>query len=137
MKYIQSIHDDDIALKSACSLIYNFKPNVVRDTYYAAKNHAVGEQTHKITLSTSHSAKGTEYSTVHVIDDMNETMDKILEKIEEQYLFQHGKIPTSEEIRVAMTPDEEEFCRLYYVCCSRAKHKLVNAKHLFGGQEIY
>lgn len=57
-KYIMSIHSDDISIKSACALIIKYGPAQIRETYEKAKSHAIGEDTHLITLTTAHSSKG-------------------------------------------------------------------------------
>jgi ATP-dependent exoDNAse (exonuclease V) beta subunit len=56
------------------------------------------KQDNKITITTAHASKGLEYDVVYLEDDMNSKDDLSINDI-----------------------------RLYYVACTRAKHKLYNA----------
>lgn len=137
--YIASKHSDDISIKTACALISKYKPTKIFETYKNAKNHAVGKKDHYITLSTLHSSKGLEYDVVHIMDDMNDRLTKIIMEIEELVYLTNQDAETEEEkitLIDAMTDSQRQEFLLYYVGVSRAKHKLINAKHLNSGKII-
>ena len=130
--YIMSEHSDDIGIKSACTVISIHKPIKIWETYYNAKNHAVGKQDHYYTLTTCHSSKGMEYDTVHIMDDFNDKLTKVLEEAEyfndkiNQKLDEDKKL----DIIETFTSEQNQEIMLYYVGISRAKYRLLNAKHL-------
>lgn len=137
--YIASKHSDDITIKTACALIGKYKVFKIFETYNNAKNHAVGKKDHYITLSTLHSSKGLEWDTVVIMDDMNDRLYKIIDELEELvYITNKSAESTDERITIidAMTESQKQEFLLYYVGASRAKHKLINAKHLNSGKII-
>lgn len=125
-KYIMSVHSDDISIKSACMLIIKYGPKQIIETHKKAKDHSIGDTTHKITLTTGHSSKGLEYDHVHILDDMNESIDKVLN----DYASKMEHMPEDMTIYSIMKNSDAEEFRLYYTVASRAKHTLTNAKHL-------
>lgn len=130
--YIMNEHSDDIGIKSACTVISIHKPIKIWETYYNAKNHAVGKQDHYYTLTTCHSSKGMEYDTVYIMDDFNDKLTKVLEEAEyfndkiNQKLDEDKKL----DIIETFTSEQNQEIMLYYVGISRAKYRLLNAKHL-------
>lgn len=127
--YIMSLHSDDISIKSACSLILKYGASAIFNTYKTAKSHEVGEDIYETTLTTAHSSKGLEFDTVIIDDDMNEKLDDILKNYE-------GLESENNKIINLLSKEEKEEFRLYYVATTRAKHVLINAKHLCAGNII-
>ena len=76
---------------------------------------------------------------VHIMDDMNDKLTKIIMEIEELVYLTNQDAETEEEkitLIDAMTDSQRQEFLLYYVGCSRAKHKLINAEHLMAGNII-
>jgi len=113
MSYIASKYNDDIDLKSALTIIGTYSREEIFKAYAYSKQCKEDKTKHKITLTTSHSSKGLEFYKVYIHDDLNKTIEKILEK-------EHDN----------RTETELEEIRLYYVACTRASHVLINAKML-------
>ena len=73
------------------------------------------------------------------MDDMNDRLYKIIDELEELvYITNKSAESTDERITLidAMTDSQKQEFLLYYVGCSRSKHKLINAKHLNSGKII-
>lgn len=84
-------------------------------------------------------SKGLEWDTVVIMDDMNDRLYKIIDELEELvYITNKSAESTDERITIidAMTESQKQEFLLYYVGCSRSKHKLINAKHLNSGKII-
>ena len=67
------------------------------------------------------------------MDDMNDRLTKIIMEIEELVYLTNQDAETEEEkitLIDAMTDSQRQEFLLYYVGCSRSKHKLINANHL-------
>ena len=138
-KYIMNKHSDDIAIKSACTLIMKHGPGKIFETYDNAKNHAVGENKHLITLTTAHSSKGLTFDTVHILPDLNESLTKTFKEVEELMYLTNLKIEDESEhvtLKDCMNQYQLESMLLYYVAVSRTKHRLYNAEHLMDGNLI-
>ena len=76
---------------------------------------------------------------VHIMDDMNDRLTKIIMEIEELVYLTNQDAETEEEkitLIDAMTDSQRQEFLLYYVGCSRSKHKLINADHLMAGDVI-
>lgn len=76
---------------------------------------------------------------MHIMDDMNDRLTKIIMEIEELVYLTNQDAETEEEkitLIDAMTDSQRQEFLLYYVGCSRSKHKLINAKHLNCGSVI-
>jgi hypothetical protein len=128
--YIFSTHSDDISIKSACNLIIKYGPSRIYTAYRDAKEHEVGGNRYKTTLTTAHSSKGLEFDEVIIAHDMNEKLDDILDEYSEILK------KTKNNIINLITNEEQEEFRLYYVAVTRAKHILRDAKHLHAGNMI-
>ncbi len=130
--YIMNEHSDDIGIKSACTVISIHKPIKIWETYYNAKNHAVGKQDHYYTLTTCHSSKGMEYDTVYIMDDFNDKLTKVLEEAEYFNDKINKKLDEDKKLDIieTFTSEQNQEIMLYYVGISRAKYRLLNAKHL-------
>ena len=80
-----------------------------------------------------------EWDTVVIMDDMNDRLYKIIDELEELvYITNKSAESIDEKITIidAMTESQKQEFLLYYVGVSRAKHKLINAKHLNSGKII-
>lgn len=76
---------------------------------------------------------------MHIMDDMNDRLTKIIMEIEELVYLTNQDAETEEEkitLIDAMTDSQRQEFLLYYVGCSRSKHKLINADHLMAGDVI-
>lgn len=109
--YLMSLYSFDIALLSAARLVMAKGKNAIMDAYTFAKS--CENKTTNLFLSTCHSVKGLEYDEVIILEDLNETIERVLS-------------PDSTESDEA----REQELNLYYVACSRARKSLVNARML-------
>lgn len=102
----------DREVEVAVGLLLYFQKNGINvfDIYREAKEAEVDT---KYTISTVFTSKGLEFETVHIADDLNRSVEDIVEA------------PYPEK-----GSDELVALRCYYVACSRAGTNLVNAIHL-------
>lgn len=117
LDYIKEIHSYDSGLVNTINSIYRYGTAKIISTYTEARNHEKLNQAYM--LGTSHAVKGLESDQVELADDMN------LAILEIKLAIDSGK-QTIEDL----TEEELTEIRLYYVACSRAKKKLINAVHL-------
>jgi len=115
LSYIASLYNQDPPIKSALALLDKYDIGDIYAAYNNAKEHEK-EKNHLFTVSTAHSMKGLEYSTVKICDDLNESVSKVIDDAGEDHSFYNEK--------------QMETMRLYYVACSRAINKIDNAHHL-------
>lgn len=124
--YLIHKNKDNVQLKSAMQVLAKYGKKKILSIYKLAKEHEQRSNTHRITLTTAHSSKGLEFDVVHIMDDLNDVLDKILKeyKVEQTMLYDKNIHPSF------FLPNNklEEF-RLYYVAGTRGRHKLYNAKH--------
>lgn len=117
LDYIKETHSYDSGLVNTINSIYRYGTAKIISTYTEARNHEKLNQAYM--LGTSHAVKGLESDQVELADDMN------LAILEIKLAIDSGK-QTIEDL----TEEELTEIRLYYVACSRAKKKLINAVHL-------
>lgn len=117
LDYIKEVHSYDSGLVNTINSIYRYGTAKIISTYTEARNHEKLNQAYM--LGTSHAVKGLESDQVELADDMN------LAILEIKLAIDSGK-QTIEDL----TEEELTEIRLYYVACSRAKKKLINAVHL-------
>lgn len=124
--YLIHKNKDNVQLKSAMQVLAKYGKDKILSIYKLAKEHEQRSNSHKITLTTAHSSKGLEFDVVHIMDDLNDVLDKIIKeyKVEEAMLYDKNIHPSM----ILPNNKLEEF-RLYYVAGTRAKHKLYNAKY--------
>ena len=115
LSYIASVYSDYPQIKSAINLITKYEIGDIYAAYNNAKEYE-SSKNHLFTVSTAHSMKGLEYSTVKICDDLNESVSKVIEDSGSNPQFYGEK--------------DIETMRLYYVACSRAINTLENAHHL-------
>lgn len=113
LNYCKSMHPDDELLQQTAKLIGRYGRTDIINCYEHARKHLKTNQ--PLTLGTAHSTKGLEFDEVVIGDDLNNVITNVLD---------HCPDPSDFDI-FART----EF-NLYYVACSRAKKRLINATHL-------
>ena len=111
LKYIADIYDEDIAIKSASSIIFQYGNTQIYNAYTYAKQHFNNKEPAMVKVSTIFTAKGSEADRVVLLDDVNMMIEKAIT----------GKMEINKE---------RESLRLAYVAYSRAKKELINATHL-------
>ena len=106
---LQEVGDDET--RSAISLLSSLASSNTNifELYKKAKEAKADP---KVVIATAFTAKGLEFETVHVNNDLNNAVSKVIE---------FGGVQTEEDL-VTM--------RVYYVACSRAGTNLYNATHL-------
>jgi hypothetical protein len=110
--YIKSKHEtEEPNIKVAIQTILKYGASKIYDAYNFAKKCEATHHDHAVTLTTAHSSKGLTFDSVTIADDFN--LSDILEMKQSERSNQ----------------DQEEL-RLYYVCCSRARLRLLNAIYL-------
>lgn len=109
--YLASLYEFDVALMSAIRLVMTKGKATVLSAYDFAK--ANEKRQTNLFLATSHSVKGLEFDEVTILEDLNDTVHKVL----------YPETPVSDETR-------EQEVNLYYVACSRARKILNNARLL-------
>mgnify|MGYP005748287721 CR=1 FL=1 len=115
LSYLASLFRDDAQLVYSVRLIAKHKKAGIFAAYTEAANHE--RYDHNLMLLTSHSSKGLEFDEVTIDSGLNEMVAKTVTQV------QQGQLDTeSVPYRDAMN--------LYYVACSRAKKRLVNANML-------
>ncbi len=113
LKYILYMHDEDSAIKTAANLILNYGSNNIYNAYNSAKKYEKSKN-HPYTVCTAHSSKGLQFDKVIVANDLNDSMSKTIERIEE------GKDDEKDTDTIL----------LYYVTISRSIKQIKNATHL-------
>ena len=112
LKYINSLYSQDLSIKAAMNVINEHGPSLIFQSFKQAKQYEKSKN-HLYTITTAHSSKGMEYSEVHILDDLNDTVERILKKdLDER------------------TENDQQNLNLYYIATSRALNKLYNAKWL-------
>jgi superfamily I DNA/RNA helicase len=72
-------------------------------------------------LATCHSVKGLDADEVYIADDLNSSIHKLNERMENM---------RNAGMDYVLNQDDITEVNLYYVACSRAKKVLLNAEHL-------
>jgi superfamily I DNA/RNA helicase len=113
--FIMENHKEDVELRNSIKLIHSLSSKIIYAAYNYAKMMEQSPTKHDLYLCTAHSSKGLQFGTVHIMDDLNRTTQKVLEK---------------QEFGEELTNEDMSELYLYYVACSRAMHTLRNAKHI-------
>jgi superfamily I DNA/RNA helicase len=116
LSYLSKTYEDDMQLAQAISLVLKYKKATIMATYAEAKKHEKTNQSY--TLATAHSCKGLEFDEVTLSTDMNNSVEKTLDKLNSGFS------------RSDLARNEIESLNLYYVACSRAAKVLNNAIYL-------
>ena len=114
LAYITYKYAMEPAIKTSMGIISKYGIPDIYNAYEYAKKHE-NEKNHAITLCTAHSSKGLEFDIVEITNDMNNSIEELIEE----------QKPIEE-----YTKGDLESMRLYYVACSRATKVLKNAKWL-------
>jgi len=110
LKYVMGQHHEDKAIQTAAKTIIKHGGKTIFKAYDIAKAHEEAKVVHKVTVSSVHAAKGSEFDKVVLSDDLFPN-----------YL--------AEDTEMTETEIESE-CMVIYVAASRAKKVLVNASWL-------
>lgn len=113
--YLKDLHEGDLALQQAISLIFQYGKADIINCYEVSKQHEKRQQNYMI--GTVHSCKGLEFDFVELADDMNISVTNIITAL---------KLNPDYEL----LPEERAELNLYYVAASRAKKELKNAKFI-------
>jgi len=116
LMYLKHLHEDDISLQNAIALIQRYGAEEITSCYNEAKSHEKTKTDYLV--GTAHSFKGLEADFVSLSDDMNHALSKIFDQLPDNFCPQSLPQEMKSEIY------------LYYVACSRARHRLYNAEHL-------
>ena len=123
-KYLSEEHSEDPEIKSACSLISRVTPKKIIKIKEILKNRKLNQDAY-VTLSSVHSSKGNEFCEVVLTEEVNNSIDEIVQlKLEQGDKYKFSDLEKSQQAELY----------LYYVGCSRAKQVLNNAIHLIGGE---
>lgn len=113
--YLALIHKHDFPLSQAIKLVMSKGKSLIISTHEEAKRHEKLKT--NLYLTTSHSAKGLEWDEVVITEDMNKSIEPIMEAFKENPNY-------------VIDDTEKEALNLYYVACSRAKKSLLDARYL-------
>jgi F-box protein, helicase, 18 len=113
--YIINQFPDDIQAVNAIKLISRHSRATIFDAYQEAQKHEKLNQ--DLILTTAHSCKGLTFDEVYIADDMNNSIESIVELI-------------NREPDAIILPEQKESLRLYYVAVTRCTKSLINAQHL-------
>lgn len=116
LSYLGNLYEDDVQLVQAINLVLKHKKAAIMNAYSEARKHEKSNQSY--ILATAHSCKGLEFDEVTLSQDMNNSIEKIIEKLKAGLT------------RDTLTRSEIEALNLYYVGCSRAAKVLNNANYL-------
>jgi superfamily I DNA/RNA helicase len=109
---LQTTANDDIAV--SVNLLNNCRSK--RINLHDVKARVAARVPDKnVVLSTAHAFKGLEMETVHIEDDLNSNVNKVIVRLLQS---------------VPITRDQKENLNTYYVALSRAKTRLINEKYL-------
>ena len=125
-KYVMHKFSEDDELKQAYKVVMTHGPMDLNHLAKYAKGCA--KEPCNLTLTTAHSSKGLEFSSVEIAPDFNDTVKKAiyeLKKLETKHL-RFGLTNTD----VTKQKQYEEELRLYYVGVTRAMVELINAKFI-------
>ncbi len=113
--YILQANQDNEQLSAAFKLYFKYGSNTIVNTHNKVSNHVKIDC--NLTLTTAHSSKGLEFSTVKLANGMNMAIKDVILKI---------------SIDPEYNPTEEELTELllYYVAVTRTTNKLENAIYL-------
>lgn len=148
LSYIAYMHSDDQSIMAGINLLRRIEPRIIMSVYNKALEHEKHHETHRITVTSGHSAKGLESDVVYILDDMNAALDKIIvnqhERIDNIIQNDRARLgddwvydPIKYEFFSKENPNmdllsrsEVEEFRLYYVAVTRAKFQINNAQWL-------
>lgn len=113
--YLRTLYPKDTIIEQNIALINRYGAPRILQAYTEARKNK--HYDNAITLGTAHSTKGLEYDEVYIAPDLNLAVTNVL----------------SSRLNVnydTLTNEERTELNLYYVACSRARKRLVNALHI-------
>jgi superfamily I DNA/RNA helicase len=117
--YLMEKHKDDNAVVNSIKTVVKYTRSSIFDAYNKAKAHEKYDQSYL--LATCHSVKGLDADEVYIADDLNSSIHKLNERMENM---------RNAGMDYVLNQDDITEVNLYYVACSRAKKVLLNAEHL-------
>lgn len=117
--YLMEKHKDDNAVVNSIKTVVKYTRSGIFDAYNKAKAHEKYDQSY--ILATCHSVKGLDADEVYIADDLNSSIHKLNERMENM---------RNAGMDYVLNQDDITEVNLYYVACSRAKKVLLNAEHL-------
>lgn len=114
LQYLSELHSHDESLLQAIKLVQRYGARNIMNAYSVAKTCSKTPQNY--ILATGHSCKGLEWDEVYIADDLNQSIRKVTSA-------------TSFDPS-AITDTDREALNIYYVACTRARMKLINATEL-------
>jgi len=115
LKYVASVNNKDIGIKTAINIIIKHSPKKVMDAFTYAKKHHRLKEKFEWTLSTVFTSKGFTFDYVELSDDIN---------------IAFGRARDHYRMNKISFESFNDILFQYYVVCTRHKYKLVNAIHL-------
>lgn len=113
--YLSTAHSHDMPLVNAIKLVGKHGKSTVIEASKIAKSHE--KVSCNLTLASAHSVKGLEFSEVELMDDMNRSIETVIENLRSDPNY-------------PITQEDKESLNLYYVASSRSKVSLLNAIYL-------
>lgn len=110
-KYLRKIHPNNTKLLGAITLVSKHTKSSILSAYANASTHI--NKPCSLTLLTGHVSKGATFDSVELDSELNEALSKVLKKDQTQ-----------------LTEEDLSEYRVYFVCCTRHRHQLLNATHL-------
>ena len=117
LSYLKEVFKDDVQVSTAIGLVLKYRAAGIYACYEEAKKH---ERAHtSYYLGTAHSCKGLEYDEVYIADDLNTMVAEV------QFNMTAGHLSYDD-----LTIEDQTDLNLYYVACTRAHKRLLNATQL-------
>lgn len=113
--YLRTLYPKDPIIEQNIALINRYGTPRIMQAYTEARKHR--NHDNAIILGTAHSTKGLEYDEVTIAPDLNLTVSNIL-------------VSNLNATYDKLSSEERTELNLYYVACSRARKKLLNALHI-------
>lgn len=125
-RYVEANVKEDKEVHNAFRLVHNHGPRSLNElTRYATE---CSKKACTLTLTTAHSSKGLEFSSVTIADDLNESVNEALGDL--------ARLKEGSYRYESVLNKLEEELRLYYVATSRAMVELNNATALPDGDTL-
>ena len=114
LQFLSEEHSHDEPLLQAIKLVQRHGSQNIMNAYNVAKTCSKSSQNY--ILATGHSCKGLEFDEVHIADDLNASIRKVT------------SAPHFNPSAISDT--DREALNIYYVTCTRARLRLINATEL-------
>ena len=117
LSYLKDTYRDDVQVSTAIGLVLKYRAAGIYACYEEAKRHERTSSSYY--LGTAHSCKGLEYDEVYIADDLNSAVAEL-----QLYMTTHSLSYDQ------LSTDQQTELNLYYVACTRAHKRLLNANQL-------